>query len=287
MSSTSAGIVLLKSVTRLHIPQGSAGPIASRNPVRFLSIPAGRLVAISPFQLHHDPRFFQHPEVFNPMRHRRHGFLGQQFGPDVQIPKVEGGNLRVSGSGCSTKDATAGDGTRLRVAFGAGPFRCPGRALAMAEAVFAVGIFFACFDAALPDMSESDSAPHTNTAGASGPSTDCRTRPSGGKSGHTHFKSAEFTTKNRDTSHKCPSGRPNGHRVDQPNKPPWWLNRNAVPGAHIVARGVCSGDPGGRLPSFEPRLLVGVKKPISALWATCRTASFVDPEVDCGCVSPR
>lgn len=58
-------------------------------------------------------------------------------------------------------------------------------------------------------------------------------------------------------------------RAQDARSVPRWLRQDVICGEHIVTRGVTSGDAGGVLPTFEPRMLVGVKKPVGALWASC------------------
>jgi hypothetical protein len=43
---------------------------------------------------------------------------------------------------------------------------------------------------------------------------------------------------------------------------PRWLQASTVPGRHVFARGVTSGDREGLLPQGRPQLLVGVKRPV-------------------------
>lgn len=52
--------------------------------------------------------------------------------------------------------------------------------------------------------------------------------------------------------------------------PPGWLEEARVPGRHIVARGVTSGDADGVLPQFDAAQLFGVKRPTGALLASVR-----------------
>jgi hypothetical protein len=47
---------------------------------------------------------------------------------------------------------------------------------------------------------------------------------------------------------------------------PRWLREDAVPGGHVFARGLRSGDPASRLPQSRSQLLVGVKRPVGPLW---------------------
>ena len=121
----------------------------------------------------------------------------------------------------------------LRVAFGAGAFKCPGRALALAQASLSIAVFFACTDARL-----CSAVAHSKVTGS-----DCA-----------HASASVHGTEAAST----PSA-----------AVPRWLKVDVLPGSHIVARGVCSGDPHSQLPRFDPRQLVGVKKPIEALYAAC------------------
>jgi hypothetical protein len=118
----------------------------------------------------------------------------------------------------------------LKVAFGSGLFRCPGRYLALMQVSLTVAVFFACTDACLCSTVSSD---HTD-------------RMSGVQE-----------------CSEAPHDRKSVQR---------WLRPEVVPGEHIVARGVRSGDPDGPLlPCFDSRQLVGVKKPVEPLLAVCRS----------------
>ena len=138
-------------------------------------------------------------------------------------------------------DSTAGHvhpGTRqeaggLRVAFGAGAFKCPGRALALAQASLSIAVFFACTDAHLCSSELCKNVSGGDGTGASASEAEASMLPTAAKAA------------------------------------PRWLQLDVLPGAHIVARGVISGDPQSQLPRFDARQLVGVKKPIEALYAEC------------------
>lgn len=278
--------MLRKAAQRLRIPQHDGRHQSAGRPVQSLCIPVGRLVAISPYQLHHDPRFFRKPELFDPSRHTpaAHGAFAHHSGPAPPADRLETGRAgveRATEATCASEAAGRMVGAnRTRVAFGVGPFRCPGRAFAMAEAALAVGTFFSCFDATLSpsprpkDPSVARRLKECGHAKACAAHTDCMPSEtacqatdcaSSADAGADADATCDPRVQGGDASH----GRP----LRQHAEVPPWLSEQVVPGAHVVARGVLSGDSSGLLPTFEPRLLVGVKKPVGALWATCQQSA--------------
>eukprot|EP00892_Ulva_mutabilis_P002446 jgi/Ulvmu1/12201/UM085_0065.1 len=294
------GIVLRKAVKPLRIPQPDMPKSDSSQTSRILEIPAGRLVAISSYQIHHDPRFFEKPEVFNPERHRGVAPMVNkpaQAHSERCLHQVSKGSIG-SGSAGTCREAQwpkegatpAGELPRTRVAFGAGLFRCPGRSFALAEAALAVGIFFSCYNSRLmhgPEMRDTGvdakPLPHSTEGSADSP----RSCQKHGKyaldldTSATHgMDPAGAATVKQAQSGACSSVtfgavRAGMNRADLAADAvaPTWLRQHVVPGQHVVARGVRSGDATGLLPSFEPRLLVGVKKPVGSLWAICPAVS--------------
>lgn len=278
------GIVLRKALKPLRIPVQDTAHGNSVEPASCTHIPAGRLVAISPFQLHHDPRFFRDPAMFDPTRHRCSA--PDTSGQHRKAPvRSDCAGVAKSGhpaadvevaSGCKGAGQAAGL-ARIRVAFGAGPFRCPGRAFAIAEAALAVGIFFSCFNSVLSEVAALDGQVFADGASGRRRVEQCGTRAPGGLTGGYNHRldahaSADGDGRDRGAGDDCHvHGRHGGWGGPLRTcvRAPPWLTPAVVPGEHVVARGVRSGDPGGCLPTFEPRLLVGVKKPIGSLWATC------------------
>lgn len=280
-----AGIVLRKALKPLRIPVKDTRQAGRLEPASGTQIPAGRLVAISPFQLHHDPRFFRDPDMFDPTRHSRSvpdtsGQHGNAPVPSHCVGVAKSGHAAAAveeASGCNGADQAA-TGARVRVAFGAGPFRCPGRAFAMAEAALAVGIFFSSFDSVLSQVPVQDGQICADGPSGGSLMERCGARAPGGLIGgpnHRVHTAACADGTGWDRGAKYDRHAHSRHRgcsapVQAYVQAPPWLTPAVVPGRHVVARGVRSGDPSGRLPTFDPRLLVGVKKPTSSLWATCR-----------------
>lgn len=223
-----SGIGLRKALAPLHIYPASASDVSAKNSRTSTSpqptvVPTGSLVAVSPYQLHHDPRFFPAPHVFDPQRH--YSCSSSQPHPPQHCGASNTGAMCPASA---TNDREGGlAGSPLRIAFGTGLFRCPGRSLALIQASLGVAVFFACADADLCGMEP-------------GADLGCTIRGGASKS--------PFRVK---------------------GKTPKWLG--SVPGAHVVARGVTSGDPHMQLPRFDARQLVGVKRPVETLYAVIRT----------------
>jgi Cytochrome P450 len=243
-----AGIVLRKAMAPLRLQAEGAreegkGLPAGHGGAASTVVPRGSVVALSPYLLHHDDSFFPHAHVFDPTRHcaaRASGAAERQCIAQDGCPHADAWCSQAGGTGSPAPCAAhmaASAGSQgsarpalspaempalppLRVTFGVGQFRCPGRALALAEASMAVAVFFACTNATLP-----------------------------AHGGH------------QDNGHSASESRASGC--------PGWLQADRVPGAHVVARSVRSGDPLGQLPAFDPRQLVGVKKPMTPLWVDC------------------
>ena len=223
-----AGIVLRYAQEDIRLPQTAGERSAA-------VVPAGSLVAVSPYLAHHDARFFARPDTYNPARHLRKQHASppavHRAAATYASCPVSDDAKEVSRQHCSAASQSGADPDPVHVAFGAGTFRCPGRAFARQQLRTAVAAFFTACNAAL--------APQDLCASHSGPS---HGQPESSKQ---HGLAA-------------------GQRV------PSWLQQDATPGGHIMCRGMRSGDAAGVLPQAQSQLLVGVKRPQGLLWASCR-----------------
>ena len=208
-------------------------------------VPKGTLVAISPYLIHHDFRFYLDPDLYLPSRHRRRGQSGaaaapaQLHSPCASRTASARNTAHHSQPGCGqfgTESATHAppqDPAPVHVAFGAASFRCPGRNFARCQLRLAVAALFMHYDLEL----------------VSDGST-----PLGGQGGD-----------------KCGPGFVHSSKKWLPS----WLSESEIPGSHVAARCVTSGDRHARLPQSQPQLLVGVKRPLGSLLVHCckRTAN--------------
>ena len=223
----SAGIVLRSAVKPLRVAADDIAPA--------LDVAAGTLVAVSPFLIHHDARFYAAPDRYCPGRHLRQGHLRPASG-ERELAGSEVGVaastcphrvVRDSAGACAEGLAPRLDPNPVAIAFGAGIFRCPGRAFARCMLRAAVAMFV------------SSSGAHWTLSGSATKASACTQRERGAR-----------------------------HTRNVANVPAW-LSPGVVPGCHVFCRGLSSGDAHGLLPEAQPQLLVGVKRPVGELWATC------------------
>jgi hypothetical protein len=234
-ASQCAGIVLRYAERDLKVP-------ASPQP---FAVHRGTLVAVCPYLIHHEARFYARPNEYDPARHMRTAATGRSdsgageapAAAAQQCPFEHAGGARAHGGpwqaavskafyeagSASASTRPAQDPNPVNIAFGAGAFRCPGRGFATCQLRLAVATLFTLYPS-LQLGGDSDSI---------GKQVDS----SGGRSRATNM----------------------GEHVPQ------WLRAHVVPGEHVAARVVTSGDKRGRLPRWQPQLLVGVKKPTGAL----------------------
>lgn len=134
-----AGIVLRSALQPLHIPADGTTPA--------LQIAVGTLVAVSPFLTHHDERFYAQPHRYHPARHLRSRTSRTPTAVSIEDATACGAALYRSQSAAgessgSEQAAPPPDPNPVAIAFGAGIFRCPGRAFARSMLRAAVAALF-------------------------------------------------------------------------------------------------------------------------------------------------
>ena len=201
MTIACAGIVLRHARQDMQV---------SKDGRRCTSVKRGTLVALCPYTINHDARFFNNAAEYEPSRHK---------------PTSTASKHSSSSSEAESAEAAKNGRCPVDIAFGAGAYRCPGRAFANCQLRLALAAFMLLFDAQLMQKCASQ---------ASAP----------------------------DVQH-C--------QEDMQKKVPHWLSTRQVPGRHVVARGVTSGDVHGALPAWRPQLLVGVKKPVTSMFVNLQS----------------
>lgn len=222
-------------------------PAASlpRPDIRKVRVCAGARVAISPYLIHHDSRFFEHPEEYLPLRHSRKQRAAGSWQSEACSTStgcaqdMQRSASASNGRACLPSENTTSvvlaadascvhDPAPVQIAFGAGSFRCPGRNFALRHLRLAVATLLTAYDIQL--LTDSAASPCSDTR---------RAQTWSARQGWV----------------------------------PRWLSRSSLPGTHVCARGVTSGDRHARLPQFRSQLLVGVKRPVGALLVQCRRRS--------------
>lgn len=123
-------------LTASHITLPSSPSGNERPSTPGFTLPQGSVVAISPWAVHLDPRYYTNPDLYDPDR------------KGMALPGAEGGALHA---------AVAGVGGLAGVSFGGGQYRCPGRAFAEMEMALAVGLILCSYDLRLDVPAEGGS----------------------------------------------------------------------------------------------------------------------------------
>jgi hypothetical protein len=317
MHSLYSGIILRYAQKPMTIPGDDACPP--------LLIPEHSTVAISPFLLHHDPRFFSAPNTYLPSRH----LSSRSFGANAKKETAPSSNAEnrqscpvagLTGSGhhgChSSSLADSGDHRacmRTREA-SRGRVACMSMTEGIChsdrpregcvgtreggEAKIAIGPGDKVHEPHLQSVSR-DAQISTSCVGAAGVQLGCMHACSSDAATQgarvdpapiqVAFGAGAFRCPGRafarcllrlsvaafflpgNTWQLCdpPDALCDGcsHEGGGKEEVPRWLAENIVPGGHVFARGLCSGDKGRRLPQARSQLLVGIKRPLGPLWA--------------------